>query len=721
LPALSINSLAMSPVDPNTLFAGTGSTSSFGFNGSPGFGVARSTDGGATWDVLASDTFDGRAITSVVPTSLSGGHVVLAATLRSTLAGVYRSTDNGVSFTRISGNGASGLPDAGVSKLIADPGNANRLYAGVPQAFGGGAQAGVYRSTDGGVTWTAANTGLAGLATSLRILLSVHNDASNNVVYAAIIANDRSLSGVFRSTNQGATWTSLGVPAPPIFPGGQGNIHGALAADPVDPNVVFIAGDRQDGPFPNQNGCNHFSANVFRYTGTIWENIVCGGANGTSPHPDSRDTQFDANGNLLQANDGGIYRLLSPNSAGRRWASVLGNIRPTELHSVAFDPLSKVVIGGAQDNGTPFQSASGDFTATDVTGGDGGPVAVDADQAAHPGTTLRYTTRNSFGCAAPGNPSPQNTPFFMRSTWNAANNFVTSQLVGLNIISGAGTGQNLCQFDPNIQFYNPYVLNAIKPEQMLIGTANIYESTNGGTSLNNLMFTGQFIGGDFSYGQPIAYGGRLDGRDFPEVFYVGAGNHIFHRVSGSIVQLTAYPGFTIRTIVMHPQNYRQVFVADASNRVWGSFDEGASWVELTGNLSSLTDQVATIEVASRGIGLGNQILIAGGFGAFQLRNPAEAEEDWEEIVDEPSREISNALLQDLHYDSTDNVLVAGTLGRGAWTVSRFFRGGESDAVARIATGGQTSASLNTPPVLNLPRDPRPAPAPVASPVAPRAP
>jgi hypothetical protein len=387
LPALSINSLAMSPVDPNTLFAGTGSTSSFGFYGSPGFGVARSTDGGATWDVLASDTFDGRTINSIVPTSLSGGNVVLSATLRRTLAGVYRSTDNGVSFTRISGNGSSGLPDAGVSKVVADPGNPNRFYAGVQHAFGGGAQAGVYRSTDGGVTWTAVNSGLAGLATSLRILLSVHNDASNNVVYAAIIANDGSLSGVFRSTNQGATWTSLGVPAPPIFPGGQGILHGALAVDPVDTNVVFIAGDRQNGPFPNTNGCNHFSASVFRYTGTAWENVVCSGANGTSPHPDSRDMQFDANGNLLQANDGGIYRLVSPNTAGRQWTSVLGNIRPTELHSVAFDPLSKVVIGGAQDNGTPFQSVPGGFTATDVTGGDGGPVAVDADQAAHPGTT----------------------------------------------------------------------------------------------------------------------------------------------------------------------------------------------------------------------------------------------------------------------------------------------------------------------------------------------
>jgi hypothetical protein len=50
LPGLSINSLAISPVDSRTLFAGTGSTSSFLFDGSPGFGVARSTDGGRSLD-----------------------------------------------------------------------------------------------------------------------------------------------------------------------------------------------------------------------------------------------------------------------------------------------------------------------------------------------------------------------------------------------------------------------------------------------------------------------------------------------------------------------------------------------------------------------------------------------------------------------------------------------------------------------------------------------
>jgi hypothetical protein len=507
LPQLPINSLAMSPVDSKTLFAGTGSTTSFNRFGSLGIGVARSTDGGETWTVLAGDTFKGRAINSIVPTTLTnptlGTTTVLAATWLDG-GGVYRSIDSGVTFTRISGNGTSGLPNAGVTSLIADPGSATRFYAAVPGAGvgGGGALAGVYRSTDGGVTWIPVNTGLSGLPTSLRILLTVHNDAVNNVVYAAVIASDQTLSGVFRSTTQGGSWTSLGVPSPPILPGMSGSNHAAFAADPSNPMVVFIAGDSQVGPFPNGNGCTNFTANVFRHTGTVWENVVCDGAKptgattGTSPHSDSRFMAFDAKGNLLQANDGGIARLVNPNTAATRsWVAVVGDIASAEFHSIAYDSLSNIVFGGSQDNGTAVQKTPGNFTWMGLLGGDGGVVGVDASNSTE---SLRYSSFQNFG-------------FFNRSRWDATNKMLSQVAVGLNITSGPGKGMTLSQFDKNIQFYQPFVLNAIDPSRMPIGTNQLYESLNKGDSLNNLgcltpLVGGQCVGafvGD-TYGRPIA-------------------------------------------------------------------------------------------------------------------------------------------------------------------------------------------------------------------------
>lgn len=188
LPALSINSLALSPVSSSVLYAGSGSTSSDGSDGSRGFGIAKSTDAGATWNVLASGIFTGRRIASIVPTALLGGNVVLAANLFER-GGLYRSSDGAVSFTRISGLAGSGLPDGGVSNIVADPADPNRFYAGVPSNYLISGTPGVYKSTDGGVTWAPVNTGLTGQAASLRILLSVHNSGGANVLYAMIIGN----------------------------------------------------------------------------------------------------------------------------------------------------------------------------------------------------------------------------------------------------------------------------------------------------------------------------------------------------------------------------------------------------------------------------------------------------------------------------------------------------------------------------------------------------
>lgn len=685
LPGLSINSLAVSPVNSRILFAGTGSTSNFAFFGSPGFGVARSISGGSSWTVLAQDTFAGRRINSIVPTALEGGNVVLTATLFDSppgqigfgtavipAGGVFRSTDLGDSFVRLSGNGSWGLPDQGVSSLVADPGNRNRFYAAVPGTlFGATGREGVYRSDDGGVTWAAMNTGLTGLSTSIRILLAVHNNPlqGTNAVYAVILGSPE--VAVFRSDNLGAAWSALGAPVPTIFPGGQIETNGAIAADPRDSNVVFVSGDRQDSPFPNPNGCSDFTGNTFRgdaslLPGSPWQSVDCNGANGTSPHADSRAMVFDANGNLLETDDGGIYRLVDPNNlAGQRqWSSVNGDIGPTEFHSVAFDPLSGIVFGGTQDVGTPIQSAPSDFTWVDLLTGDGGNVAVDSDQAAHPGTSIRYSSFSSF-------------QFFNRTTWDATNTMVGVFTVpGLLITSGPGTGETLLQFDGamgNIQFYQPFILNAIDPSRMLIGTTSIYESLDRGDTLANLGGSGFIIGNELG-ATPMAYGGRLAGTPQPDVFYVGTGGGILlHRVvlGGPITTLSSYPGGEALSVVTDPQNYRHVFVLSADSRVWGSFDEGVSWTELTANLASLSSSIQVLEFVRPAAQGKPAVLLAGGLGGvFQLRHPQTPGAQWTPLTSQ----LPHGLVLDLHYDANDDVLVAGFLGRGAWTLSGFFGG-----------------------------------------------
>jgi hypothetical protein len=360
--------------------------------------------------------------------------------------------------------------------------------------------------------------------------------------------------------------------------------------------------------------------------------------------------------------------------------SVNGDIRTAELDSVAYDPVSNIVFGGAQDNGTLVQSAPGSPTWSEVLGGDGGHVAVDADQNVHPGTSIRYS-------------SEQFLAGFNRQTVDAHNLAGTPVAIGLHIVFGAGSGETLFQFDPHIQFYQPFVLDSIDPRRMLIGTGNLYESFNQGDSLNDLGPAGAIVGGSsvgptLGFNTAMAYGGRLNGVANPDVFYVGAGSHILHRVhlGDPLTSLSAYPGSNVMNLAVDPQDYRRVYVVDQQNRIWASFDEGASWSELTANLHSLTNDILgrTIEIYSASPSHSNDVLIVGALGGvFEMVQPSAPGAHWTVL----GNALPHALVLDVHYDYTDNVLVAGTLGRGAWTLSQPFPLQDPAATVSSASAG----------------------------------
>jgi hypothetical protein len=469
---------------------------------------------------------------------------------------------------------------------------------------------------------------------------------------------------------------------------------------------VFISGDRQDMPFPsfvpNVNGCLAYSSNTFRGDATQanpWENVVGYGAHGTSPHPDSRALVFDANGNLLLANDGGVYRLQHPDDPNTRiWVSLDSNLRTAEFHSIAYDPVSHIIIGGTQDHGTPMQSAPGSLTYTDFTSGDGGVVAVDSNQTAHPGTSIRYSSEQFLSY------------YFNRSTWDANNHLLNTTIIGLNIVSGPNAGQNLLNVDPTIQYYQPFVLNAVDPTRMLIDTANIYESFNQGDSLYDLgTLTAASPGGGFDAGTPMVYGGRLNGVANADMFYVAdnaglTSAGILHRVhaGGPITNLTAYPGGSIVALVADPRNYRHLFVVDAWNRIWATFDEGKTFVELTANLHNLTQdrQGRTIEFYASPDSPSQDVLLVGAEGGvFAMKHFDRAGAQWQLL----GTGLPHTIVFDLHYDYRANLLLAGTLGRGAWTLSNPFRQDGQNAgvgggdLAAWSMLGASAAALNRSP------------------------
>ena len=224
-----------------------------------------------------------------------------------------------------------------------------------------------------------------------------------------------------------------------------------------------------------------------------------------------------------------------------------------------------------------------------------------------------------------------------------------------------------------------------------MGTANIYESVNQGTFVTDLGFTGFFI-------TSLAYGGRFGGVANPDVFYVTGGSKLFRRTTlGGLVSILSSPsGLDLRAVAMDPENHKRVFVVDSSSQIFMSSNEGSSWVNITANLPTLSGDIRAIEAyGTDSAGKTTRLLVGGQGGVFQMRRPGAAGTSWALL----GSGLPRTLVYDIHYEYTRNVLVAGTLGRGAWLVNNPFlvtMGPAPAARAQLDTG--STDPYPTPPV-----------------------
>jgi hypothetical protein len=606
LPSLSIGAIAFDATDATqqTLIAGIGRWSNFARRGDDEIGVYRTTNGGTTWTLLGATTLLGQRMSAVS----ARGAVLMAA---STNGGLFRSTNTGATWTLVSGT--SGLPTGGIADMEADPSNANRFYAAVL-----GATPSIRRSDDGGASWIDVTSGLVGLsAATTNIRLSV---GSGGVLYVAAV-NSGALAIVSRSPDLGATWTAMDVPS--VHPGGQGVPNTAIAADPANPNLVYISGDRiTTSPFTGNVVRGNFAATP----GTQFTPIMDAGGSGTAPHADSRDMEFDANGNLLESDDGGIYRRSQPSSAAGSWSSVIGNLDVMEIHDLAHDRVSNILIIGTQDNGTHMQVSAAVTDWLFLSGGDGGDVAVDDSSL---GTTASYRYTSS-----------QNLGGFRRRQFSNTN--VAGASIAMPGIS-------------DVQFVTPIELNVTDDSRLLVGGVNtVYESTNANTAAPTLTS----LGTPGANRNAMAYGSTVD----PNAAYVGKNAAVFRRQGAAFVATTALPAgaATITDVAMDPEDPNLVFAVD-DNQVFRSIDAGATWVDVTGNLPSIASQdFRTIEFIPSATG--DTVALGTRSGVYVAATNAST---WSLL----GSGLPDVLVFDLRFVPQQQVLYAGTLGRGVWSVA----------------------------------------------------
>ncbi|MCA9952474.1 MAG: proprotein convertase P-domain-containing protein, partial [Anaerolineales bacterium] len=619
-------------------------------------GIYKKASGDAinVWTKVSNAAMDALIVdgtTNNIEIAARGGNVFVNIIQDGQPAGIFYSSNGGTSWT------AMDLPRIPIGTAAA----VNNAIPGTPIIIDTG--------TPHGLVTDANGDDIHETAVEVQISNVTGTTGANGFHFIEVIdATSFKLNGSSDGSTYtgGGNWQRVVGMSPRPKPGGQGEIHASIRIDPNSGSTVYVGGDRQDRPFPNFIGAQGFTGSLFRgdasvaATGTVpspqWEHLshsnsipgIPGGgtASSSAPHADSREIVFDVNGDLIEGDDGGIYRRTSPQNNSGDWFSLNGDLQITEIHDIAYDTLSNKIISGNQDNGTSYQTAAGGSTWNILSGGDGGDVAVDNIILAGSNQSVRYS---SF----------QNLGGFRRSVWDSSGNEISTTYPALSVTVGTTF---------TAQFVTPVVTNNVVGNALLIGGKNgLYESTDGGSTIQEIgpgVVVNYVIGGHtLDYGSAFNAGSFLaaTGIDF-----------VYDKVSvrlGPGLPINTYTvaseGDVVRGVAKHPTTTTTGYAID-SDQVFMTTNGGSSWTDITGTgATGLTDNnLRSIKAGISSFATGaSQLFVGGGMGVYKMEmsNPGV----WVQL----GTGLPHAPVWDLDYDPVDKVLVAGTLGRGAWTLS----------------------------------------------------
>ena len=222
LPSVTCGGVAVDPVNPNVLYYGTGEMN-FSLDSYYGDGIFKSTNGGTTWTQVAT-TAAGRYISQITINP-----VITSIVYASGSNGVYKSTDAGATWAS-TGSGTN------ANCVLLDPTNPSILFT----TTGGSGGNTTRKSTDGGATWVSLAGGLPGSATAGRTQLAMA--ASNpNILYASVAnRSTNGLLGLYRTTDGGTSWTLR--TSTPNYLGSQGWYDNSVTVSPTNPDLVLVGG-----------------------------------------------------------------------------------------------------------------------------------------------------------------------------------------------------------------------------------------------------------------------------------------------------------------------------------------------------------------------------------------------------------------------------------------------------------------------------------------------
>ncbi|KXK54259.1 MAG: glycosyl hydrolase [Chlorobi bacterium OLB5] len=564
-PTLSSGALAIDKNDPEVIYYGTGEASYFTYSYS-GLGLLKTTNGGNNWlhitAGLPANTYFSRLV--IDPNNSSRLFAALGN------AGLYKSSDAGLTWQQ----SVTGRCD----DVIFTPDGA-KLYI-IGQGCG-------YRiSNDSGNTFTLHTPYTLGTRNHIAICASVPE-----IMYS--VSYQGTTATVFKSTNSGINFTQL-----------QNNFTGAnqgwydlyIYVNPVNPNLVYLG-----------------LIDIWRSTnGSVFSRITNTSAGPV--HVDHHNMDFNPlnPADIIFATDGGIYRSTN---AGNNWMNINSNLNLTQFYRVASNPSnSSHLIGGTQDNGVQQTTGSPVWNVW-LYGGDGGDACFQSINnnfllAENQFNRIKRSTDSGL------NWSVDTTGLFGRAAWIA-----------------------------------PIVSHPDSAGIFYTAREQVFKSTDNGDNWF-----------------PISAGtaGIISHLDIsersPEYIYAVSNNIVFLSSNGGInfeYRIDGLPVRTITGIKFHPDSSAAAIITFSgfgSGHIYKTTNYGVNWFDISGNLPDIPFNDCLFYYPGYNT---NTIIAASDIGVFVTHDFGES---WSELASG----LPNTAVFHLDHNRLNNKLRAATHGRGVW-------------------------------------------------------
>ncbi|MDQ3990875.1 MAG: hypothetical protein M3245_01005, partial [Actinomycetota bacterium] len=670
-----LTDVAVDPELPNTVYvsAATG-------------GIWKSTDAGATFASIWPDetsqsmgslamASDGTLFAGTGEANPGGGSITFAGT------GVYRSRDRGATWDRV------GLENSSTNgRIMVDPTNPNRVFvAATGSLFNPGGDRGVYRTEDGGDTWEqvlAPETDFTG-GVDLAI-----DPVNPDRVFATMWDHRRQPhlrtyggvgSGVFRSTDGGDTWTRLSNVSGSTDLERSSNLGRLkVAVAPSNPNRVYVFAITATGPalgfYVSDDGGDSFvkrasnsslsgSQSTFGWWfGRIWvdpnnaNRVFAGGVSlqrsddagvswtntGSGTHADHHAMAWDLKvpNRVYLGNDGGFYRSTA-NGAGSWTKATYEPYTQIYIVDTSQQDNGRLTIG-TQDNGcirswssTGVVNPSGAGWGNFGSCGDGLYTVID-----HTDHNFVYGCSQYGSCSRSTNAGNSSSGF--GATTSQRRNWQTPVVLDPN--------------DPQIVYYGGNILNR-STNRAAAFTAISPDLTGGPGADPNYPFGTMTTIAVAKTAPNTIWVGTDDGRVWKTTTGGGTTTSSWTRIQDDLL-----PERWVTRIAVDAHDDQLVYVTFSGFRngedtahVFRTTDGGATWSNISGNLPNAPVNDVVLHPS------GSYLYVATDVGVF-VSKPGRT---WYRIGEGPPL----APVMDLAYHTASNTMVAGTFGRSSWRLN----------------------------------------------------